>query len=145
MDDCKNRAPGSLEWEETDSHSVEDNEACKAAWRVLKPKLAPTNWTAGESCTYYGFFSWGWTERKQYDNRQPEIDELKNNANELALSCALAVGAAKNLEAERDILKAENERLRDSLMSVEVTLRESGQYLLANTLCAAITAPDTPV
>jgi glutathione S-transferase len=81
MDECKNRAPGSLEWKDGDGEQMVDEEAIDAAWNTLKPKLGPKNWTVGESFTYRGFFSWGWEARKQYI--QPEIDALKSENEKL--------------------------------------------------------------
>jgi hypothetical protein len=143
MDECKNRAPGSLEWEETDSHSVDDNEGCKTAWFILKPELAPTNWTVGESATYYGFFSWG------YQSRQPEIDALKEG---VRLACAAQANVS--VIAEIDALKAENEKLLQAaeeailFLSSPEKINNLGQYLaemitVRDNLRAAMTAHNT--
>lgn len=53
----------------------DEDDAMESAWRALKPELDPSNWTTGESFTYFGFFCWGWEARRQYDSDQ--IDALK--------------------------------------------------------------------
>ena len=106
MDECKNRDKRALEWKETDSHSVDENDGCEAAWNILKPQLAPNNWTVSESSTYYGFFSWGWQEC------QSEIDALKQRLDSMiSLKDSLA-RTVNDDDIEIDALKAENEKLR---------------------------------
>lgn len=53
-----------------------DDAAKQAAWQVLRPALGTAGWTVGDSCTYYGFFGWGWEARRQYDAQAAEIAAL---------------------------------------------------------------------
>jgi|GEM_PF-2104267 len=153
MDECKNRAAGSLEWKEGEGDQKGDEEAIDAAWLTLKPKLGPKNWTVSESFTFRGFFSWGWEARKQYI--QPEIDALKA---EIWLCHGTLESRNGNiasiLEASRS-LKAENEKLRNDISTVrdiliEIYHPEIGSLRLTkeakgvlDNMVAAMTAPDT--
>lgn len=43
-----------------------DEQAERWAWEQVKRDVGTEGWTAGDSCTYYGFFLWGWRYKGQY-------------------------------------------------------------------------------
>jgi len=47
-----------------------EEQAEKWAWEQVKADVGTKGWTAGESCTYYGFFLWGWRYRTQYKRQR---------------------------------------------------------------------------
>lgn len=46
-----------------------DEQAEKWAWEQVKRDVGTKGWTVGESCTYFGFFLWGWRYRAQYERQ----------------------------------------------------------------------------
>ena len=48
-----------------------EDRACKWAWDQVREDAGTDGWTAGESCTFYGFFLWGWNYRGQYETQRP--------------------------------------------------------------------------
>jgi len=120
MDDCRNRAPGPLEWKDSEGEQMVDEEAIDAAWNTLKPKLCPKNWTVSESFTFRGFFSWGWEARKQYI--QPEIDALKAENEAFRRQVDTMSATCVILNGRMGDMKAENEKLRKAAEELLATL-----------------------
>lgn len=52
------------------TYMATDN-ACKWAWDQVREEVGTEGWTAGDSCTFYGFFLWGWNYRGQYETQRP--------------------------------------------------------------------------
>ena len=47
--------------QQAEQEPVENSfEAQKSAFDALKERLSAENWTAGETCNFFGFFCWGW-------------------------------------------------------------------------------------
>jgi len=159
MDECTNRAPGSLEWK--------DGEGQLDAWN---------NWVAQFDTTGDQYLDMGSDQYffAGYESRQPEIDALKaeltymrsesehaalsdDNAAlkaEVGLCHGTLESRERNIEsilAESLRLKAENEKLRKVASEAIAAL---GSFIDGRDVCfdtvienllAAITAPDTEV
>ena len=52
----------------------------KKEWERLQKVLGPTNWTAGEHATYFGFFCHGWYGRLNEAAYQAENTEQQAQA-----------------------------------------------------------------
>ena len=52
------------------TYMATDN-ACKWAWDQIREDVGTEGWTAGDSCTFHGFFLWGWNYRGQYETQRP--------------------------------------------------------------------------
>jgi hypothetical protein len=57
------------------------------AWEQVKEQVGTDGWTVSDSCTYYGFFLWGWRYRTQYE-RQRNVVALEIKGQSLAPSAA---------------------------------------------------------
>jgi hypothetical protein len=150
MDECTNRAAGSLEWK--------DGGGAREEFEKWKVKQNPHGYTGGHP--------W-WFEsglQKAYDARQPEIDAIKaevshwkaNHANMVNRSRVLIDRTDLPLERVKafeqlETLKAENEKLRKAareVINLTSTIRGKGCGILAleaavGYLSDAMTAPDT--
>jgi len=136
MDECKNRAPGSLEWKEEEA-SMDETE--KIQFEKVMGDLSMPDDTGPDYDA--------WLFHKSYQSRQPEIDALKFDRKVLRSLYSNASREIERLRVEADALKAENEKLRKGAEGVIMEWFGDGSYIDMNekilALRGAMTAHDT--
>ncbi|MCS6696787.1 hypothetical protein M4789_09985 [Klebsiella pneumoniae subsp. pneumoniae] len=60
----------------TYSENADADYCRKWAWEQVKGEVSTEDWTTGDSITYFGFFSWGWDMRRQYNEQRPVTVKL---------------------------------------------------------------------
>lgn len=50
--------------------SADADHCRKWAWEQVKGEVSTEGWTIGDNITYFGFFSWGWDMRRQYNEQR---------------------------------------------------------------------------
>jgi bisphosphoglycerate-dependent phosphoglycerate mutase len=144
MDECKNRAAGSLEWKDGEGEREGfEKWAKRDGYDTKKDSL-------GEYTSIHTHITY-----ESYQSRQPEIDALKE---EVSLCHGTLESRERNIEsvlAESARLKAENEKLRKAAerfinffqdgVTSEPSIFEIMEFLQEHedSLRAAMTAPDT--
>ena len=76
-----------------------EDRACKWAWDQVREDVGTDGWTAGESCTFYGFFLWGWNYRGQYETQRPAAPPAPAGVAVAAESALVPIARLKNARA----------------------------------------------
>jgi hypothetical protein len=135
MDECKNRAPGSLEWKDAMTNRNDfEKWAVSSGYDV---EIVEGSYNAADTDAAC----------EGYQSRQPEIDALKGNNTKLAFSYGAALLQCGQLEAENEKLRKAAERFinffQDGVTS-EPSIFEIMEFLQEHedSLRAAITPPE---
>lgn len=85
-----------------------EDRACTWAWDQVREDVGTKGWTTGDSCTFYGFFLWGWNYRGQYETQRSAAPPAPAA---VAMPAPLAAGmkaAADLVQEQADLYIAEH-------------------------------------